>query len=108
MDGNNHFTSPVGGAPEVARRATGGITDIPFFDDTKLYTLSVELSYHVTKGLRLGLGGWYEQYKLRDLNSNDITEGVLLTNYVPGSFFLAANDHDYRAHVLYVRASYLW
>lgn len=108
VDGNNHFTSPVGGAPEVARRATGGITDIPFFDDTKLYTLSAELSYHVTKGLRLGLGGWYEQYNLRDLNSNDITEGVVLTNYVPGSFFLAANDHDYRAHVLYVRASYLW
>ena len=108
VDGNNDFTSPVGGAPEVARRATGGITDIPFFDDTKLYTLSAELSYHVTKGLRLGLGGWYEQYKLRDLNSNDITEGVVLTNYVPGSFFLAANDHDYKAHVLYIRASYLW
>ena len=32
----------------------------------------------------------------------------MLTNYVPGSFFLAANDHDYKAHVLYVRASYLW
>jgi len=108
VDGNNHFTSPVGGAPEVARRATGGITDIPFFDDTRLYTVSAELSYRVTKGLRLGAGGWYEQYKLRDLNSNDITEGVVLTNYVPGSFFLAANDHDYKAHILYVRASYLW
>jgi MtrB/PioB family decaheme-associated outer membrane protein len=108
VNGNNHFTSPVGGAPELARRTTGGITDIPFFDDTKIYTLSAELSYHVTKGFRLGLVGWYEQYKLRDLNSNDISEGVLLTNYVPGSFFLAANDHDYKAHVLYVRASYLW
>jgi MtrB/PioB family decaheme-associated outer membrane protein len=108
VDGNNDFNSPVGGAPELARRATGGITDIPFFDDTKLYTLSAELAYHVTKGFRLGLGGWYEKYKLRDLSSNDISEGVLLTNYVPGSFFLAANDHDYKAHVLYVRASYLW
>jgi MtrB/PioB family decaheme-associated outer membrane protein len=108
VDGNNDFTSPVGGAPEVGRRATGGITDIPFFDDTRLYTLSAELAYRVTKGLRLGLGGWYEQYKLRDLNSNDITEGIVLTSYVPGSFFLAANDHDYKAHVLYIRATYLW
>ena len=108
VDGNNDFASPVGGAPEVGRRATGGITDIPFFDDTKLYTLSAELSYRLTKGFRLGLGGWYEQYKLRDLNSNDITEGIVLTNYVPGSFFLAANDSDYKAHVLYLRASYLW
>ena len=108
VDGNNDFASPVGGAPELGRRATGGITDIPFFDDTKLYTLSAELAYHVTKAFRVGIGGWYEQYKLRDLNSNDISGGVLLTNYVPGSFFLAANDHDYKAHVLYVRASYLW
>jgi MtrB/PioB family decaheme-associated outer membrane protein len=108
VDGNNDFSAPVGGAPEVARRATGGITDIPFFDDTKIYTLSAELAYHITKGLRLGLGGWYEQYKLRDLNTNDITQGVVLTNYVPGSFFLAANDSDYKGHVLYIRASYLW
>jgi hypothetical protein len=108
VDGNNDFSSPVGGAPELARRATGGITDIPFFDDTKLYTVAAELTYHLTKAFRLGLGGWYERYKLRDLGSNDISEGVLLTNYVPGSFFLAANDHDYKAHVFYVRASYLW
>jgi MtrB/PioB family decaheme-associated outer membrane protein len=108
VNGNNDFSAPVGGAPEVARRATGGITDIAFFDDTKLYTLSAELAYRVTKGLRLGVGGWFERYTLRDLNSNDITEGIVLTNYVPGSFFLAANDSDYKAHVLYVRASYLW
>jgi MtrB/PioB family decaheme-associated outer membrane protein len=108
VDGNNDFSAAVGGAPEVGRRTTGGITDIPFFDDTKIYTLSAELAYHVTKGLRLGLGGWYEQYKLRDLNTNDISQGVVLTNYVPGSFFLAANDSDYKAHVLYIRASYLW
>jgi MtrB/PioB family decaheme-associated outer membrane protein len=108
VDGNNDFSSPVGGAPELARRTTGGITDIPFFDDTKIYTVSAELAYHVTKAFRIGLGGWYEQYRLRDLGSNDITEGIVLTNYVPGSFFLAANDSDYKAHVVYLRASYLW
>ncbi len=108
VDGNNDFESPVGGAPQNARRLTGGVTDIPFFDDTKLYTVSAELAYYLTKGFRLSLGGWYESYTLRDLGSNDLTGDVVLTNYVPGSFFLAANDSDYKAHVVYVRASYLW
>ncbi len=62
----------------------------------------------MTKSFRLGLGGWYEQYQLRDLNSNDLSDGVVLKNYVPASFFLAANDSDYKAHVIYLRASYLW
>jgi hypothetical protein len=108
VDGNNDFESPIGGVAEVGRRTTGGITDIPFFDDTKLYTLQAELGYHVSKAFKVSLGGWFEQYELRDLSSNDVSEGILLTNYVPGSFFLAANDSDYKAHVLYLRASYLW
>jgi MtrB/PioB family decaheme-associated outer membrane protein len=108
VDGNNDITAAVGSAAEISRRATGGITDIPFFDDTKMYTLSAELPLHVTKAFTVSLGGSYERYVLRDLASNDITEGVLLANYVPGSFFLAANDHDYRAHVVYVRGSYQW
>ena len=108
VDGNNDITSAPGGAPALARIAVGGVADIPFFDDTKLYTLSGELAYRVTRTLRLGLGGWYEKYVLRDSNSNDATGGTILRNYVPGSFFLAANDHDYEAHVLYVRASYVW
>ena len=108
VDGNNDFEAPVGGVPYNNRVSTGGITDIPYFDDTKLYTVSAELAYYLTKGFRLSLGGWYEQYTLRDLGSNDLTGDVVLTNYVPGSFFLAANDSDYKAHVVYVRASYLW
>lgn len=31
-----------------------------------------------------------------------------LANYVPGSFFLAPVDSDYRGYVLYARASYTW
>ena len=108
VDGNNDFEAPVGGVPSNNRRLTGGITDIGLFDDTKIYTLSAELAYRLTKGFKVGFGGWYEQYELRDLNSNALTDGVVLTNYVPGSFFLAATDSDYKAHVLYLRASYLW
>jgi MtrB/PioB family decaheme-associated outer membrane protein len=108
VDGNNDIFSAVGGAPELARRAVGGIAGIPLFDDTKIYTLSGELAYKVTKTLTLGLGGWYEKYTLRDSNTSDITGNVTLANYTPGSFFLAAEDSDYKAHVVYVRVSYAW
>jgi len=108
VDGNNDIFSPPGGAPALARAAVGGVAGIPFFDDTKIYTLSAELAYKVTKSWTLGLGGWYEKYTLQDSNTSDITSGIVLTNYVPGSFFLAPNDHDYKAHVVYVRASYVW
>jgi hypothetical protein len=102
VDGNNDITSPPGGAPQNARRTVGGVAGIPFFDDTRIYTLSAELAYRATKSLTVGLGGWYESYELADSNT------VGLANYVPASFFLAAADSDYNGHVLYVRASYVW
>src|SRR5262249_43589703 len=71
VDGNNDFDAPVGGVPYNNRVSTGGITDIPAYDDTKLYTLSAELAWHVSKALRLGLGGWYEKYTLQDFSTND-------------------------------------
>jgi MtrB/PioB family decaheme-associated outer membrane protein len=108
VDGNNDIASPAGGAPALARATIGGVASIPLFDDTKIYTLSAELAYRATKRLTMSLGGRYERYVLRDSSSSDATDGILLANYVPGSFFLAGTDGDYKAHVLYVRASYVW
>jgi MtrB/PioB family decaheme-associated outer membrane protein len=102
VDGNNDITSPPGGAPQNARRTVGGVAGIPLFDDTKIYTLGAELAYRATQQLTVGVGGWYESYRLQDSNT------VGLANFVPASFFLAAADSDYNAHVLYVRASYIW
>lgn len=102
VDGNNDIASPAGGGPQLARATIGGVAGIPLFDDTKLYTLSAELAYRATSKWTLGFGGWYQDYKLADSNTTG------LANYVPGSFFLAADDSDFKAHVLYVRASYLW
>jgi hypothetical protein len=50
----------------------------------------------------LAVGGWLEEYRVND----SATTG--LSYYVPGSFFLAANDGNYKARVGYVRASYRW
>jgi MtrB/PioB family decaheme-associated outer membrane protein len=93
VDGNNDLDSPPGGAPDVA-------FDITRFDDTKLWTSSAELEYRVTEIWRLSVGGWLEDYQVRDAQTTGIG------NYMPGGFFLAPNDADYRGNVLYVRASY--
>lgn len=95
VDGRNDLFSSPGGTPDIA-------FPIAQFDDTKLRTLSGELDYHFAKSWSLALGGWFEDYEIRDSATTD------LRNYVPGSFFLAANDGDYEARVGYVRASYRW
>lgn len=95
VDGNNDLFSPPGGSPDIA-------FSIPNFDDTRIWTVSAEFAYHLAKSWSLALGGWLEEYRAND----SATTG--LTNYVPGSSFLAANDGSYRARVGYVRASYHW
>jgi hypothetical protein len=64
--------------------------------------VSGELEYRLAKLWSLALGGWIEDYEASD----SATTG--LGNYVPGSFFLAANDGPYQARVGYLRASYRW
>lgn len=95
VDGNNALFSPPGGTPDFA-------VSIPNYDDTKIYTLGGEFQYKLTKVLVLGLGGWYEQYKISDAQTSG------LRYYVPGSLFLNPVDSDYNGHVLYVKASYAW
>lgn len=95
VDGMNDLDSPPGGTPDVA-------FDVARFDDTRIWTVAGEFEYHLPGLWTLALGGWFEDYEVRD----SATTG--LTNYVPGSFFLAANDSDYQAKVAYLRASYRW
>ena len=95
VNGNNDFDSPPGGTPDVA-------FDIAEFDDTKTLMLGGELGYKASKMIRVMVGGWFEDYTLRDSATSAIA------TYLPGSIFLAANDGDYRAHVVYVRAAYVW
>jgi hypothetical protein len=95
VEGNNDLFSPPGGTPDVA-------FDIPAFDDTKVVSFGGDLGYNATKALRLAWGGWREVYTLRD----SATVGI--GNYLPSGIFLAATDSDYKAYVLYGRASYVW
>jgi MtrB/PioB family decaheme-associated outer membrane protein len=101
-DGNNDLFSAPGGAPATARTGVAGIADIPLYDDTKMTRIAGELRYAFAKAWSAAIGGFLEDYEVADSNA----DGLL--NYVPGSFFLAANDADYRAKVGYVRFTYRW
>jgi MtrB/PioB family decaheme-associated outer membrane protein len=102
VDGSNDISAAPGGAPYNARAAVGGVLDIPLYDDTELLTINTEVKYQFAKSWSAAVGGFFEDYRIRDSNT------VGLMNYVPGSFFLAAVDGDYRATVGYVRLTYRW
>jgi MtrB/PioB family decaheme-associated outer membrane protein len=95
VNGNNDLASDPNGAAK-------GATPIPLYDDTEMYTISANLSYAATAHWNVGVGGFFQKYTLQDANTSG------LVNYVPSSFFLAADDSNYKAHVVYAHATYAW
>jgi hypothetical protein len=61
-----------------------------------------ELKYQFAPAWSFALGGAFEDYEIRDSNTQD------LRNYVPGSFFLAASDGDYQASWGWIRLTHTW
>jgi len=100
VDGNNALFSAPGGAPSLSRVGIGGVQSIPLYDDMKIATLQAEAKYQFSTDWAFSVGGWFEDYEFKDVATNG------LTNYLPASFFLAANDGDYSAKVGYVRFTY--
>ncbi len=100
VDGNNALFSAPGSAPSLSRVGIGGVQSIPLYDDMKITTISAEAKYQFSTDWSASLGGWFEDYEFKDVATNG------LTNYLPASFFLAANDGDYTAKVAYVRFTY--
>jgi len=92
VDGNNAFAGGTSGKTE----------DIPLYDDTKLFFLSAKLKYQLARQWALSLGGFYEDYEIKDAQTGQVL------NYMPGSFFLNANNGDYGAWVGYLNLTYNW
>ena len=101
VNGNNDISAPVGGAVAVAKRPLGGVLGFTAYDDTRLVTVTTELTYTLPKSWAVTVGGWYEDYKIEDANAAPL-------NYLPGGLFLNANDGNYHGTVGYVRLSYRW
>ena len=93
VDGFNDLSSPPGGAPDVA-------FPIERYDDTRIFTVSSELAYRASANWSIGLGGWYEDYEADDA----ATTGVVY--YFPASFFMAANDGNYRSITGWLKLTY--
>ncbi|MEO5761214.1 MAG: MtrB/PioB family outer membrane beta-barrel protein [Vicinamibacteria bacterium] len=100
VDGNNTLFSAAGSAASLARSGIGGVQSLPLYDDTRIASLSAEARYQFTPEWTFSFGAILEDYSIKDLASTG------LTNYVPASFFLAANDGDYTAKTAYVRFTY--
>jgi hypothetical protein len=95
VNGYGDFDSPPGGTPDV------GI-DIAAIDDTRIVTLTSELTYQLRTAWELAVGAWIERYKISDaLNAGT-------QQYLPASLFLAPNDLGYRGGAAYVRTTYRW
>jgi hypothetical protein len=101
-DGNNDIFAAPGGAPANARINVGGVQDITLYDDTKFARIGAELRYAFAKAWSAAVGGFFEDYEIEDSNTGG------LANYVPGSFFLVADDGDYQGTVGYLRFTYRW
>lgn len=92
VDGNNSFTGGNSGNPD----------DIALYDDTKLFVASAKLKYQMNRQWALALGGFYEDYEIKDSQTGQVL------NYMPGSFFLNADNGDYGAWVGYLNLTYTW
>lgn len=90
VDGNNDLSAP------------GGAVDIPDFDDTRLFSLSAELSYRPRPHWTLAIGASVEDLELVDSTRSG------LAAYVPGGFFLVGNFAGYDAKIFYLKLSYGW
>lgn len=93
VNGNADLFSPPGGTPDVA-------VPIPQVDDTRLVTTSAELLYRLAERWDVSVGGWIERYRIRDAQSSGTQP------YMPGGFFLAENNGDYKGNVAFVRATF--
>jgi MtrB/PioB family decaheme-associated outer membrane protein len=101
VNGNNDISAPVGGVVELAKRALGGPLGFTAYDDTRIFTVTTEVTYTLPKSWAVTVGGWYEEYKFDDANAAPF-------NYLPGGLFLNANDGNYHGTVGYVRLGYRW
>jgi hypothetical protein len=112
IDGNNRlslgpgFSTSVYGANPLLQECTAGTggtpCEIPQLDDTRLVYVTTSLRYQIGKRWTAGLAVGYEDYDIEDAQTGNAL------NYMPASFFLQADNRDYRAWVGALSLSYHW
>src|SRR4029079_2285323 len=107
VDGNNDVTLQPGFSTSIYSTAgyadcvgTPGPCGIPAFDDTQYTNVLGPVRYQLAKSWAAGAGVGYEKYELGDAQTGNNL------NYMPSSFFLTANNRDYKAWVGYLNLTY--
>ena len=107
IDGNNDVTLRAGFSPSIYSTpgsagclTAGGPCAITPFDDTKLATAWGTLRYHFRKRWSASGGVGFEDYEIADSQTGNTV------NYMPASFFLQANNRDYRGWVVSLGFTY--
>ncbi|HSF15494.1 MAG TPA: MtrB/PioB family outer membrane beta-barrel protein [Vicinamibacteria bacterium] len=95
VDGNNAFT-----AGTTLRPPSNPARDIPLYDDTKLSFISAQIRRKFAEAWTIGVGGFYEDYELRDTQTGSVL------NYMPSSFFINADNGDYKGWVGWLNLTY--
>ena len=107
VDGNNDvFLQPGYSTAIYSSSSLAGCTQpgstcaIPAFDDTKWANITGTLRYQFARKWSAGAGVGFEDYEIDDSQTGNTL------NYMPSSFFLQANNRDYRAWVASVGLTY--
>jgi hypothetical protein len=107
VDGNNDVTLRPGFSTSIYSTSgysqcvgTPGPCAIPAFDDTRFSTVLGTLRYQFAKRWSAGAGVGFEDYEIDDAQTGNTL------NYMPSSFFLQANNRDYKAWVGYLNLMY--
>jgi hypothetical protein len=95
VDGNNMFT-----AGSALRGPDNPAEDIAPYDDTKLSFFSAQLKYALSEAWQFTFGGFLEDYELDDVQTGSVL------NYMPGSFFINANNGNYQAWTAWLNLTY--
>lgn len=95
VNGDNAIT-----AGPALRPATNPVQSISEYDDTKINFVSSQVRYKFAQDWTFGLGAFWEDYELRDTQTGQVLF------YMPGSFFINANNGDFQAWVGWLNLSY--
>jgi putative beta-barrel porin MtrB/PioB len=110
INGNNDtylqpgFSTAIYTTPGLGQCTSPGANpcSIAAFDDTELTYVTGSVKYQFAAQWSTGVGVGYEKYT----TANAQTDNAL--NYMPASFFLQANNGNYRAWVGYFNVNYKW
>jgi hypothetical protein len=96
VDGNN----AIDAGPAIRPPATNPVQSIGEYDDTQINFASTQVRYKFAKDWTFGVGAFWEDYELRDTQTGQVLF------YMPGSFFINANNGDYQSWVGWLNLTY--